>query len=407
LITFFVALSFPVVLLHSLTLFALTFLCVAFQPIDFCSIPNLSHLRHLSILLHCSGFQFFSSWDEGLPNIWALPTFSNLANMSREYLTHPVAAAATSQVKLCPYDEEEPDIWFRLIEALFAAAGIKSQKLKYANALASLPKQVLQDILDTLDVCNESYEPFDFLKILCLDSLARASGNVTLNCFAFSWKCRASSPVFTWEHLPPGVSTDNDLFLAMLLIHLPSSMRETVGAGAHKTAAAMVKAADALWDAWGGHDPAVTAASTQQSRSPAPSSRKRSDKRVVMPAPKVNPLPPQIFIHFKILAMACVNFTITMPIGLTSAFRPVLGQKTNCHRTSFGSAAFPTHATAMAMHFPANAGLIFLTDKLTNDRYLVDTGATLSIVPCNQNSSPSGPLLKGADGQPIPSWGFI
>jgi hypothetical protein len=32
----------------------------------------------------------------------------------------------------------------------------------------------------------------------------------------------------------------------------------------------------------------------------------------------------------------------------------------------------------MAMHFPANAGLIFLTDELTNDRYLVDTGATLS-----------------------------
>ena len=59
------------------------------------------------------------------------------------------------------------------------------------------------------------------------------------------------------------------------------------------------------------------------------------------------------------------------------------------------------------MHFPANAGLIFLTDELTNDRYLVDTGATLSIVPCFKNTSPSGPLLKGADGQPIPSWGFI
>jgi hypothetical protein len=59
------------------------------------------------------------------------------------------------------------------------------------------------------------------------------------------------------------------------------------------------------------------------------------------------------------------------------------------------------------MHFPTNAGLIFLTDELTNNSYLVDTGATLSIVPCNQNSSPSGTLLKGADGQPIPSWGFI
>jgi hypothetical protein len=55
------------------------------------------------------------------------------------------------------------------------------------------------------------------------------------------------------------------------------------------------------------------------------------------------------------------------------------------------------------MHFPANAGLIFLTD----DRYLVDTGATLSIVPCMSNAGPSDPLLKGADGQPIPSWGFI
>jgi hypothetical protein len=41
-------------------------------------------------------------------------------------------------------------------------------------------------------------------------------------------------------------------------------------------------------------------------------------------------------------------------------------------RTPFGSAAFSTHATATPMHFPANAGLMFLTDELTNDRYLVD-----------------------------------
>jgi hypothetical protein len=61
--------------------------------------------------------------------------------MTREDLTHPVAAAATTEVKLCPYDEEEPHIWFRLIEAQFEAAGIRSQKLKYTNALASLPSK--------------------------------------------------------------------------------------------------------------------------------------------------------------------------------------------------------------------------------------------------------------------------
>jgi hypothetical protein len=44
-----------------------------------------------------------------------------------------------------------------------------------------------------------------------------------------------------------------------------------------------------------------------------------------------------------------------------------------------------------AMHFSVDACLIFLTDKLTNDRFLVDTG----------------PLLKGANGKQIPSWGFI
>jgi hypothetical protein len=51
------------------------------------------------------------------------------------------------------------------------------------------------------------------------------------------------------QHLPPGVSPDTDLFLAMFLIPLPPSMREAVGAGNHKTAADTVRAADALWDA--------------------------------------------------------------------------------------------------------------------------------------------------------------
>jgi hypothetical protein len=59
------------------------------------------------------------------------------------------------------------------------------------------------------------------------------------------------------------------------------------------------------------------------------------------------------------------------------------------------------------MHFTANADLIFLRDKLPKDSYLVDTVETHSIVPCTSNSGPSGPLVKGANGLPIPSWGFV
>jgi hypothetical protein len=65
----------------------------------------------------------------------------------------------------------------------------------------------------------------------------------------------------------------------MFLVRLPPYMRETVGAGNHTTAAAMVKAGDALWDAQSGHDPTVAAATTQQSRSPAPNSGRRGDKQ--------------------------------------------------------------------------------------------------------------------------------
>jgi hypothetical protein len=104
-----------------------------------------------------------------------LPDFSELSNMTRDDLTTPVTAAATAQVKLCPYDEEEPHIWFRFIQAQFAAAGIRSQKLKYANALATPPpKQVLQDILDTLHVCNNSEEPFDCLKDVLLGQFGKS-----------------------------------------------------------------------------------------------------------------------------------------------------------------------------------------------------------------------------------------
>jgi hypothetical protein len=89
-------------------------------------------------------------------------------------LVQPVAAAVTSQVKLCPYDEEEPHIWFRLIKAQFAAASIKSLKLNYANALPSLPKQVLRDILDTLEVCNDLDHSFDLLKTVLLGQFGKS-----------------------------------------------------------------------------------------------------------------------------------------------------------------------------------------------------------------------------------------
>jgi hypothetical protein len=56
-------------------------------------------------------------------------------------------------------------------------------------------------------------------------------------------------------------------------------------------------------------------------------------------------------------------------------------------------------------------GLTYLTDSLSGMRFLVDTGAAVSVLPyTSTQSSPStadGPSLAGADGTNIKSWGKI
>jgi hypothetical protein len=201
------------------------------------------------------------------------------------------------------------------------------------------------------------------------------------------------------QHLPHDVSPDNDLFLAMFLIRLPPSMREVVGTWNHKTAVAMVRAADALWDARGGHGPTVAAAMTQHSRSPAPASGKKNNKRTGN-APSKS----LISSLFKTRVMACASFIAFRATKHTSAVFPDPCRKTKALPNPYqlGGKFNTCHCHSNA--FPSKRRLIFLTDELTNHRYLVDTGATLSIVPCMSNT---GPLVKWADGQPIPSWGFV
>ncbi len=153
-------------------------------------------------------------------------------------------------MKLCPYDEEEPGIWFRLIEAQFGAAGIKSQKLKYSNALANLAKQVLRDILDTVDACNESDQPFDDLKVVLLGQFGKSKWQSYFELLRLLLDMQGLKPSILMgklkQSLPHGVSPDNNLFLAMFPFQLPPSIQEAVGSGNHKTAVAMVRAVDTL-----------------------------------------------------------------------------------------------------------------------------------------------------------------
>jgi hypothetical protein len=49
--------------------------------------------------------------------------------------------------------------------------------------------------------------------------------------------------------------------------------------------------------------------------------------------------------------------------------------------------------------------LLHVTDRSTQRRFLVDTGASYSILPYRSADIPSGPPLMGPDGTSIPCWG--
>ena len=54
---------------------------------------------------------------------------------------------------------------------------------------------------------------------------------------------------------------------------------------------------------------------------------------------------------------------------------------------------------------PTPDSLLYLHDRLSSRRFLVDTGADRSVFP-HKSSSPTGPVLSAADGNSIKSWGL-
>jgi hypothetical protein len=53
----------------------------------------------------------------------------------------------------------------------------------------------------------------------------------------------------------------------------------------------------------------------------------------------------------------------------------------------------------------AGGVLIYINDVISGKPFLIDTGATCSVIPFSSSSPPSGPHLTGADGHVISTWG--
>jgi hypothetical protein len=58
------------------------------------------------------------------------------------------------------------------------------------------------------------------------------------------------------------------------------------------------------------------------------------------------------------------------------------------------------------MSFLPAKNLIFLQDSQNDFKFLVESGASVSILPHSSSAPPIGPHLVGANGKQIPVWGF-
>jgi hypothetical protein len=55
----------------------------------------------------------------------------------------------------------------------------------------------------------------------------------------------------------------------------------------------------------------------------------------------------------------------------------------------------------------AQSKLCFVRDRLSGKDFLVDTGATLSLLPHRSATAATGPRLQSVQGQPIKTWNFV
>ena len=95
---------------------------------------------------------------------------------------------------------------------------------------------------------------------------------------------------------------------------------------------------------------------------------------------------------------------IPHPLQLSNN-RPVAPVKQTPQRDDTADKPFYVQ-TATAMPFWLGSSLLFLRDNHSKLNFLVDTGASLSIIPFTSANIPLGQKLIGANGAQIPTWGF-
>ena len=202
----------------------------------------------------------------------------------------PPAAVHAVAVKLPPFWEPNPRVWFVQAEAAFRHANVSREVTKFDHVLTALPTSTVNSIIDLVD--DLEAHPDDCYTLLKERLIGKYSLSKWSRCAAVVdhdtlGDRRPSALMDDMLALHPVGEKPNSLFLYVFLRKLPGDMMDQLTTCDYATPRDLAAAADKLWDSRRSRgrplcataDTVTVAAVAPTSRSPSPSSRRPAARR--------------------------------------------------------------------------------------------------------------------------------
>ena len=221
-------------------------------------------------------------------------SFGGLADaMASAGVNLPAPAAAPLHavaVKLPPFWEPNPRVWFVQCEAAFRHANVTREVTKFDHILTALPTSIVNSIIDLVDEVDEHAEDcYTLLKerLMGKFSLSKWSRCAAIVDHDLLGDRRPSALMDDMLAAHPEGEKPNSLFLYIFLRKLPAEMMDQLGVKDYDKPRELALAADKLWDSRRSRgrplcaavESTPLAAISSSSRSPSPSSARRPAQR--------------------------------------------------------------------------------------------------------------------------------
>ena len=325
-------------------------------------------------------------------------------------------------VKLPSFWSDKPASWFALVESRFRTHSITGEQAKFHQLVRALSKESIGRVLDLIEV-PPLFTPYSLLKARLLEAHQLTDYQKVdqlLKMESLSARCPSELLAAMLETCLRDQET-NIFFTHLFLCMLPAELRIMLGEDDHQDVRNLVSKADKLWALHSQksslvafvdqleEDSAVIAAVRatrgrgRRSGRGNRSNRGQQSSRGHKPQPGNQSSSQQPYQPLQATGGALAA-TAMSPSDLArmgsdlcffhwswatrhvTACPPVAGRETRClgtcQRRRLGQ-------------------LAYITDQLSQRRFLVDTSAAYSILPHHSSGQPTGPLLAGPDGDPL------